>query len=617
MVFHLNMRNIMNQDAEEAEPEKTTPKPDESASNPPTPIFEIKLLRFTDESGMQYDSSMLTLHVTGIDDEARIYFKERRWRFVIFDKDDKKISEIREGAKPFWESHKKRDEGIKQDLIEFGFCNEDEVENLLSKIKEKAKEKQALFVDQKNFVKVMESSREDIDEEEKMSSYAWANYVVSKLHIISDQKDMLYTYKGGLFTPDPNADQIFLCYRDAAQDDYRDGIASSIIRQIKAVKRTGYQDFNSDRNIVNFPNGLLNLITGELTPHTPNYVSTIQLLHPYIKNGKSEKIDKILEEILQLKDIKPLKEFVGYSMTTKINFKMAMMFVGDTNSGKSTIQDIITRTIGIKNISGIKLQELSTKFSLYSLQGKLLNMADELATKGLLENAAFKMLTGGTEWIDVEGKHIQSEMMMQISKLLFSANKVPESADYNDAAYYVRWKIITFLQHFDGKDKNTDTGILDSLTDDDYAQFGSECIELFMEVMKRDQFTGDAEEDEKILQGRLLSNPIKEFNLILEPDDAVHGDIKKQMMYEDAYVPWCKCHNITPEIYSEFGKLFKKMGWKEGHPGPKGNQIAKYMGVKMNEKWDEILGFTASLYAEETEVQRRMTEIYQREGGAC
>lgn len=612
----------MNQDAMMAEPDKNT----KNATIEEQPMsvdavsilnFEMKSVRFIDDLGVQYDTWMLTLNVAHVDEEAWVYFKDNRWRAAIFDNAGEKISEIRESAKPFWEGHIKRDKGVMQDLIKFGFCAEDEVENLLLKIKEKTKENQPLFVDQKNFVKAMESSEEyDADEEVKMSSYAWANYVVSKLHVISDESDMLYTYKGGLFTPDPKADEIFTFYRDTAKDDYKDGVASSIIRQIKAIKRTGYRDFNSDRNIVNFPNGFLNLKTRKLTPHTPDIISTIQLPFPYIPGGKSEKINRILEGILQPEDIKPLKEFNGYSMTTKVNFKVATMFFGEKGTGKTTTQRIITKVIGIDNISGKKLQELSNRFSLYSLKGKTLNMGDELATKELQENAVFKMLTGGSEYVDMEGKHIQSEMMMQTAKLIFSANNVPEPAEDDDGAYYIRWKIISFLNHFDTKDEKTNTGILDDVTDEDYAQFGSECIELFMDVMERDAFTGDAEEDEKIHEYRMLSNPIREFGKVLEPDDTPHGNIKKTMMYKDAYIPWCRYHDIIPVASNVFWKEFKKLGWESGNPRIKGVQVASVLEVKVSEEWDKKLGFTASLSQDETEVQKRMAEIHAREGGS-
>jgi len=167
----------MNQNAEKATQEKpekpeadvksavsteeqtTTPSTDGES----TLKFEIQPFRFGGDEEIQYDTSILTLRTAHMEDEARIYYKDNRWRFVLFDNssdnDGKKISDIRESAKPFWEDHKKRDKGIKQDLIEYGFCDEDDVENVLSQIKEKAKESQTHLTNQKNFSENKKSTK--------------------------------------------------------------------------------------------------------------------------------------------------------------------------------------------------------------------------------------------------------------------------------------------------------------------------------------------------------------------------------------------------------------------------------------------------------------------------
>lgn len=430
----------------------------------------------------------------------------------------------------------------------------------------------------------------------KKSLYEWAEFVNMKLHTVSDREDNLYVYKGGMYRVDEKCDDIRNLYRDTSLGYYNPGSVSGIVGQVKTINRTPDEDFNPDRNIVNFPNGILNLKTGELYPHTPDIISTIQLPHPYIPNGKSEKIDRILGEILQPGDIVPLKEFCGYGMTLKINFKRAMIFVGDRGAGKNTIQDVINACVGQENIEAFKLQELSNRFNLYSLKGKLLNSADELPTKKLGDNSTFKMLTSGSEWIQMEGKHKKSERFRHFIKLLFSANQVPESAVDDDEAYYIRWTIIEFLQHFDTQDERTNTEILESLTADDYAQFGSECIELFMDVLKRDQFTGDIEEDEKMLQYRLKSNPIKEFLKILEPDA---GYITKAEMHE-IYELWCGRVGIPDASryeYAPFWKAFKKESeWKDGMKGARGSQVSVIREVKVAEEWSDRLLITVSPY---------------------
>jgi len=360
--------------------------------------------------------------------------------------------------------------------------------------------------------------------------------------------------------------------------------------QIKTIKRTNDEEFNPNRDIVNFPNGLLNLKTELLSHHTPSYISTIQLPYPYISNGKSERIDAILKEILQPEDIVPLKEFIGYAMTLKINFKRAMIFVGDRGAGKNTVQDIINECVGHNNIEGFKLQELSNRFNLFSLKNKLLNSADELNTKKLTDNSTFKMLTSGSERIEMEGKRKQAARFRHFIKLLFSTNQVPESADHKDDAYYIRWTIITFLRHFDTNDEKTRTDILDSLTDNDYAQFGSECIELFMKVLKKDTFTGDAEEDQKILEYRLKSNHMKEFLKIFEPDEG--GYITKTEMYNDVYLPWAEHMGIKNAILShdEFWKQFKKYSeWTEGRKSFDGKQVRIIKEIRVKEDCVEIV----------------------------
>jgi len=605
----------MNQNANTADHKKTTEKPAETTEDyPPTPVnydesalkFEMKSARFTDDSGMQFDSWVLTLRTEDIDDEAWIYFKDNRWRFAVVDENDKKISEIREGARPFWDGHKQRDKDVKKDLVEYGFCAENEAENVLSQIKEKAKENQTLFVDMKNFLKAMESSKEDNDEE-KRSLYEWAEYVAGELHIIVDDNGEFYVYKNGVYTIDKKAVQISNFYRDTATTGYSPSIKNGIIDQLGFMNRIDYRLFNPDRNIANLKNGLVNLETRKLSPHTPNYISTIQIPHNYIPNGRSEKIDIIISGILKPDDIKALKEFIGYCMTLKINFKIAVMLKGDRHSGKSTVQKIIMKIISELNISLETLQGLSGKFNMFSLKNKTLNMADELPSKTIYDNAPFKTITGGTEFVRGEEKKIQSGIFRQTAKLLFSANKVPESFDKDDIAYLVRWKLISCDNYFDPNDEKTNKNILDDVTEEDYAQFASECLEMFMDVMKTGKFSGDKSEDEKIREYLMASNHVAEFAKILEEDDE---NIKKSFMFNDIYVPWCEYHGIKPKANNKFFEDFKKEGYSIGRPTVQGKKLpALIYGVKVKDEWDELLGVSKSLIMPELEIKVNLSEI--------
>ena len=402
-------------------------------NNPHAPplSFRINPYRYVDQDGMGSNRNELSIYSS---DKATLKFKllylDGVWKFEV-----ENLAMMQSFNGRLLENV----EELKEELVRFQFADENTVDRgyqiIVDYISEHDNELKSV------------SGRTGL----KKSLYEWAEFVNMKLHTVSDREDNFYVYKGGMYRIDKKYDAVLNLYRDTALGYYISGSVSGIVGQIKTMNRTADEDFNPDRDLVNFQNGLLNLVTGVLEPHTPDVISTIQLPHPYIQNGKSEKIDRILGEILKPKDIVPLKEFIGYCMTLKINFKTAMMFVGERGAGKSTVQDIINITIGEDNISGIKLHNLSDRFNLYSLKDKILNMSDELATKKLQENAIFKMLTGASEYIEMEGKHKQSARFRQFTKLLFSSNSLPESAVENDYAYYIRWKIIEFLNHFDSK----------------------------------------------------------------------------------------------------------------------------------------------------------------------
>lgn len=502
--------------------------------------------------------------------------------------------------KPFWELTESAKLKVLKCFDDIGFCKKKEALEIVDPIFAGLGDNDISFL-QGDF------DQKEAEKASKMTPYEWAEFVEKELKIIVDDNGEFCVYEHGVFSVDKKAAIIQNFYRDTAINGYRRSVKNDIIDQLSYMKQTDFHLFNPNRNITNFKNGLLVLETGEVMPHTPTYISTIQIPHNYIPNSRSEKIDIIISGILKPEDIKALKEFIGYCMTLKINFKIAVMLIGDMHSGKSTIEKIITKLINEINISMETLQGLSGKFNMFSLKNKTLNMADELPSKTIYDNAPFKTITGGTEYVRGEEKGIQSGIFKQTAKLLFSANKVPESFDKEDEAYLVRWKLISCDNYFDPNDEKTDKNILDNLTEEDYAQFGSECIELFMEVMKRGKFSGEKSDDEKMKEYRMASNHVAEFAKILEPDDE---GIKKSFMYNDIYVPWCDYHNLKPKANNKFFEAFNKEGYSEGRG--KINQIsqpAEVHDVKVSKEWDIILKISKKTTTQNGEVTINSSKI--------
>jgi putative DNA primase/helicase len=136
------------------------------------------------------------------------------------------------------------------------------------------------------------------------------------------------------------------------------------------------------------------------------------------------------------------------------------MLVGPGRNGKSVLIKIIEAFIGPENASHASIQEIGEdRFSSADLCGKLINSFADLRAEKLINSSLFKTLVSG-DTIRAQKKHQQPFKFRNYAKLIFSANRIPQSED-RGYAYYRRWVIIPFDRIFDGKEE--DTRLIDKL----------------------------------------------------------------------------------------------------------------------------------------------------------
>jgi putative DNA primase/helicase len=123
--------------------------------------------------------------------------------------------------------------------------------------------------------------------------------------------------------------------------------------------------------------------------------------------------------------------------------------------------ELFEQFLGNQNVSHASIQELNNdRFAIADLHGKLANVCADLKAEKLTNTGTFKMLVSG-DTIRAQKKHGQPFDFRNIAKLIFSANKIPESNDQT-YAYFKRWIILLFDKIFQGEDK--DTSLIDKLT---------------------------------------------------------------------------------------------------------------------------------------------------------
>ncbi len=195
--------------------------------------------------------------------------------------------------------------------------------------------------------------------------------------------------------------------------------------------------------MLNLANGLLDLDTRTLRPHSPEHLTTVQLPVAFDPSATCALWESFTARVLP-DDCRTLPyELVAASMRGEVSDQQAVLLVGSGENGKSTLLDAIVAFLGKHNVSSLALQRLDAdKFSVVRLLGKLANICADLPSEHLTSTSTFKALTGGDQ-LTAERKFQGSFELTPFARLLFSTNFYPQSKD-SSHAFFRRWLVLPF-----------------------------------------------------------------------------------------------------------------------------------------------------------------------------
>jgi putative DNA primase/helicase len=235
-------------------------------------------------------------------------------------------------------------------------------------------------------------------------------------------------------------------------------IKNEIVDKIKYNTLVERKDFDSNHQVLNLKNGLLDIKTGKLSPHTPDNLSLKQWPVVYPKHITfPKKILQFFREIQDGKGVITLIKMFGYIlMIHSAKYEKAFMFIGGGDNGKSVLIKLIEAFVGEENRSNVRLQDLSKdKFMAAKFFGKIVNTYADIPPTDIVDSSLFKILVSGDSLL-AQNKYGQIFPFRNYAKLIFSANKIPRSFDDDEFAYFRRWVILKFNAKFTGINKDRD-----------------------------------------------------------------------------------------------------------------------------------------------------------------
>lgn len=272
------------------------------------------------------------------------------------------------------------------------------------------------------------------------------------IHVSRQDSGLVYVYDGKLYKKwsDVQIKNFALTnFKPFPKAAYMD----EFYKYMKSSRLVDKEFFEKDLNgLINLQNGILNIKTRELIPHSHDKGFQYVLPYSYDPDAIAPRFSQFLDEVTggdkQLRAI--LEEYGGYALSGDEYWEhKALVLVGEGKNGKSKFINALRYVAGDDNYSSVSLREMNNVNMRQLMEGKLFNVASELGKSDLRETDVFKKLTEGAA-LEVKMMWHQPYMITNRAKLIFATNTIPAASD-DSYGFLRRLILVPFDQTFEGE----------------------------------------------------------------------------------------------------------------------------------------------------------------------
>lgn len=291
----------------------------------------------------------------------------------------------------------------------------------------------------------------------------YAKHLIDKLGIIK-KNGFLYVFKDGIYVI--NTKELNYISNYIANEEFPNLTNGKHADILSAINRQIVTNTNEAPNgFIPLQNGFVvldefNPITGEfpLHDHQKDVIFTQFSPVDYNPNADDSFVKEVMmtyacnrDDLFQL-----LCEMVGYMfLRGVINFQAKCFIItGSQNNGKTTFLNVLEALVGENNRSNISPQDFGDRFTLSTMENKLVNIVNDLDEEAIESSGKFKEVVDGTS-IKAERKGEQAYSFKPYATQIFACNNIPRIKD-DSPATRKRLFIIPFDKEFKKEDMKYD-----------------------------------------------------------------------------------------------------------------------------------------------------------------
>ena len=289
-----------------------------------------------------------------------------------------------------------------------------------------------------------------------ISVYQVAELISGRHRFARDAGGRLYIFRGGNYQSDGASfvrQQVKqLLYRLRLSSKWSSHKAEEVVKYIEVDAPLLWDRPKTD--VINVLNGLLDINTRTLSPHSADFLSPVQLPVRFDSAARCPAWDNFISEVFPADSESIAWEILAWLATPDTSIQKAVLLTGVGANGKSTYLRAVLSFVGRQNVAAISLHRLENdRFSVARLVGRLANICPDLPSEDLSSTSIFKSITGG-DAILAERKFEESFEFVPFARLIFSANHPPKSQDAS-SAFFRRWVVVPFERTFHAGDPGT------------------------------------------------------------------------------------------------------------------------------------------------------------------
>lgn len=318
-------------------------------------------------------------------------------------------------------------------------------------------------------------------------------------------------------------------------------LSHSRLKSILDLLKTGLDDPSvlEPMNQLNFPNGVLNMDTKQLSPHSDSLFFTSMYPFNYDPTADCPNYKQFLKYILG-NDPNLLafdQEWLAYMLTFYTSLQRFRINIGEGANGKSTHYKVMMAIVGKEYYHNGMLSIIWSPREAHILQGMKVLFAEELNYLGQVNSARLKEAVDG--YIHCNPKYEDPFSFKNTAKFIVNTNELPNSAD---PTFGMARRMIIVNYNTIIPEKDRDSRYYEKYLEPELAGIMNYALEGYDRLVAQKHFTKCSASEHAVQKYMRESSPVKLFvaeECILGPNQR----IQKQKLFK-AFIKFCEEYNF-------------------------------------------------------------------------